>query len=108
MSKIAFITGITGQDGSYLSEFLLEKNYDVWGLIRRASNINTERINHIFDKLYLRYGDLSDENSLINILNEIYDNYTKNIEVLEVYNLAAMSHVKAQFFYFGYQDKTNF
>tara|TARA_Y100000389_G_scaffold171984_3_gene180078 strand:+ start:4563 stop:5597 length:1035 start_codon:yes stop_codon:yes gene_type:complete len=97
MSKIAFITGITGQDGSYLSEFLLDKNYDVWGLIRRASNINTERINHIFDKLYLRYGDLSDENSLINILNEIYDNYTENIEVLEVYNLAAMSHVKVSF-----------
>lgn len=97
MSKIAFITGITGQDGSYLSELLLDKNYDIWGLIRRASNINTERLNHIFDKLYLRYGDLSDENSLINILNEIYDNYSENIEVLEVYNLAAMSHVKVSF-----------
>ena len=97
MTNIAFITGITGQDGSYLSEFLLEKNYEVWGLIRRASNINTERINHIFDKLYLRYGDLSDENSLINILNEIYDKYNENIERIEVYNLAAMSHVKVSF-----------
>lgn len=96
MVKIAFITGITGQDGSYLSEFLIEKNYHVWGLIRRSSNINTQRLDHIFDKLYLRYGDLSDENSLINILNEIYNTY-ENIEVIEVYNLAAMSHVKVSF-----------
>ena len=63
MVRVAFITGITGQDGSYLTEFLLEKKYDVWGMIRRASNINTERIDHLFhnEHLYLRYGDLIDQ-----------------------------------------------
>ena len=60
MSKIAFITGITGQDGSYLAELLLEKNYKVYGLIRRSSSMNTSRIDHIFNKLHLRYGDLTD------------------------------------------------
>jgi len=60
--KVALITGITGQDGSYLSEFLLDKNYEVWGIIRRSSNINTSRIDHIFHKLNLRYGDLNDFN----------------------------------------------
>ena len=62
MIRVALITGITGQDGSYLSEFLLDKLYDVWGIIRRSSSINTNRIDHIFDNkhLFLRYGDLSD------------------------------------------------
>jgi GDPmannose 4,6-dehydratase len=60
MIKVALITGITGQDGSYLTELLLEKNYDVWGIIRRSSLINTTRIDHLFDKLHLRYGDLTD------------------------------------------------
>ena len=95
--KIAFITGITGQDGSYLAELLLEKNYHVWGMIRRSSSINTERIDHIFKKLNLRYGDLSDGINLMNIFNEIYNTYKDNIQVLEVYNLAAMSHVKVSF-----------
>ena len=90
--KAALITGITGQDGSYLAELLLEKNYQVWGMIRRSSNINTHRIEHIFDKLNLRYGDLTDSSNIINILKEI-----KNYEILEVYNLAAMSHVKVSF-----------
>jgi len=94
--KIALITGITGQDGSYLAELLLEKNYEVWGIIRRCSNINTQRIEHIFDKLTLRYGDLSDGINLLNILNEIKNKFT-DMEVLEVYNLAAMSHVKVSF-----------
>jgi len=96
MSKIAFITGITGQDGSYLSEFLLEKKYKVWGLIRRSSNINTFRIEHIFNELVLRYGDLCESSNLLNILNEIYCTYN-DIECLEIYNLAAMSHVKISF-----------
>jgi GDPmannose 4,6-dehydratase len=96
-NKIAFITGITGQDGSYLAEFLLEKNYKVWGMIRRSSSINTERIDHIFKQLNLRYGDLSDGINLMNIFNEIYNTYKDQIQMLEVYNLAAMSHVKISF-----------
>ena len=96
-NKIAFITGITGQDGSYLAELLLEKNYSVWGMIRRSSSINTNRIDHVFKKINLRYGDLSDGINLMNIFNEIYNTYKDNIQVLEVYNLAAMSHVKISF-----------
>jgi GDPmannose 4,6-dehydratase len=96
MSKIALITGITGQDGSYLAELLLEKEYIVWGIIRRSSSINTGRIDHIFDKLILRYGDLTDSSNLLNILTEIKNTYV-NLERLEVYNLAAMSHVKISF-----------
>ena len=71
--KVGFITGITGKDGSYLAELLLEKGYTVFGLIRRSSNFNTQRIQHIFEnpKLNLRYGDLTDIVSIINILNEI-------------------------------------
>jgi GDPmannose 4,6-dehydratase len=96
MVKVAFITGITGQDGSYLAELLLEKEYQVWGTIRRASNRNTQRIDHIFSKLTLRYGDMTDGSSLLNIMFEIKNQYP-NIERLEVYNLAAMSHVKISF-----------
>jgi GDPmannose 4,6-dehydratase len=94
--KVALVTGITGQDGSYLAELLLEKNYDVWGIIRRASNINTMRIESIFDKLKLRYGDLTDGIGLLNVLVEIKNTYN-NLERLEIYNLAAMSHVKVSF-----------
>jgi GDPmannose 4,6-dehydratase len=97
MVKVALITGITGQDGSYLSELLLEKNYDVWGIIRRSSLINTTRIDHLFDKLNLRYGDLTDGINLMNVFNEIKNHYLEKLEVLEVYNLAAMSHVKVSF-----------
>ena len=98
--KIAFITGITGQDGSYLTELLLDKKYIVWGLIRRASDINTNRIDHLYDNsnLTLRYGDLSDTSCLISILNEMINKY--NIDEtthFEVYNLGAMSHVKVSF-----------
>lgn len=96
MSKIAFITGITGQDGSYLAELLLEKRYIVWGIIRRSSSINTSRIDEIFDKLILRYGDLTDSSNLLNILTEIKNTYL-DLERVEVYNLAAMSHVKVSF-----------
>jgi GDPmannose 4,6-dehydratase len=96
MAKVAFITGITGQDGSYLSEFLLEKDYKVWGIIRRSSNVMTSRVDHIFDRLHLRYGDLTDSSNLLNILSEIKNVYP-NIERLEVYNLGAMSHVKISF-----------
>ena len=97
MVKVALITGITGQDGSYLSELLLEKNYDVWGIIRRSSLINTTRIDHLFDKLNLRYGDLTDGINLMNVFNEIKNHYLEKLEVLEVYNLAAMRHVKVSF-----------
>ena len=96
MSKIALITGITGQDGSYLAELLLEKGYTVWGIIRRSSSINTGRIDHIFDNLTLRYGDLTDSSNLFNILTEIKNTYPE-LDRVEVYNLAAMSHVKVSF-----------
>ena len=75
MKKVALITGITGQDGSYLAELLLEKDYEVWGIIRRASSINTQRIEHIFKKLILRYGDLTDGINLLNVLVEIKNKY---------------------------------
>lgn len=91
MSK-ALITGITGQDGSYLAEFLLEKGYEVHGLIRRSSTDNTERINHLLDgpkKVTLHYGDMTDGSSLIRLLYRI--------EPTEVYNLAAQSYVKVSF-----------
>ena len=96
--KISILTGITGQDGSYLAELLLEKGYHVYGIIRRSSNINTTRIEHLFhnDHLYLRYGDLTDSIYFSNILNEI-DRKFDQIEVIEIYNLAAMSHVKISF-----------
>lgn len=97
MQQIAFITGITGQDGSYLAEFLLNKNYIVYGLIRRSSSINTQRIEHILSNknLKLRYGDLTDGTCLFSILNEIKSN--NEFDILEIYNLAAKSHVKISF-----------
>ena len=96
--KIALITGITGQDGSYLAELLLEKKYIVFGIIRRASNINTQRINDIYShpNLKLRYGDLCDSLNILQILEEIKTEYS-SMDVFEVYNLAAMSHVKVSF-----------
>ena len=95
--KVALITGITGQDGSYLAEILLEKNYQVWGIIRRSSSINTDRIDHLYhsDNLILRYGDLSDGSNILKILYEIKE--IPELTKLEVYNLAAMSHVKVSF-----------
>jgi GDPmannose 4,6-dehydratase len=96
MSKIAFITGITGQDGSYLAEFLLSKGYEVHGIIRRASTFNTGRIDHIFvdkhdprSRLFLHYGDLSDAGQLTNL---VY-----NIRPAEIYHLGAQSHVRVSF-----------
>ena len=96
MTKVAFITGITGQDGSYLAELLLKKDYKVWGIIRRSSNIATTRVDHIFDQLNLRYGDLTDSSNLLNVLTDIKNTYP-SLERLEVYNLGAMSHVKISF-----------
>lgn len=87
--KKALITGITGQDGSYLSELLLEKGYEVHGVTRRSSISNTGRIDHIKDKLHLHDGDLSDSTSLIRIINEVKPD--------EIYNLAAQSHVQVSF-----------
>jgi GDPmannose 4,6-dehydratase len=95
-NKVALITGITGQDGSYLTELLLEKGYEVHGIRRRASSFNTQRIDHIFQdshdnspNLHLHYGDLTDSSNLTRILKEI--------EPDEVYNLAAQSHVAVSF-----------
>ena len=96
MKKIALITGITGQDGSYLAEFLLEKGYEVHGIKRRSSSFNTERIDHIFQdphskepKLILHYGDLTDSSNLIRLISAI--------KPTEIYNLAAQSHVAVSF-----------
>ena len=96
LMKSALITGITGQDGSYLTELLLQKNYLVYGVIRRSSSFNTDRLNLFFNhkNLFLRYGDMVDINSLINIVNEIKE---KNPDTIEIYNLAAQSHVKVSF-----------
>ena len=96
--KVALITGITGQDGSYLAELLLSKEYFVWGIIRRSSSINTKRIDHLYHnkKLILKYGDLTDSSNLLHILENIKTSY-KYLERLEIYNLAAMSHVKVSF-----------
>ena len=69
MSKISLITGITGQDGSYLAELLLEKGYVIYGIIRRHSSIHTERIDHIYNKIHLIYGDMTDQTSLTNVFN---------------------------------------
>jgi len=100
MKKIALITGITGQDGSYLAEFLIEKGYEVHGIIRRSSSFNTERIEHLYieeliedlkskRKLQLHYGDMTDSSNLIRLV--------QTIKPTEIYNLAAQSHVKVSF-----------
>ena len=89
VTKKALITGITGQDGSYLAELLLEKGYEVHGLVRRSSSFNTWRIDHVRDRLVLHYGDLVDQNSLARALEALQPD--------EVYNLAAQSHVKVSF-----------
>jgi len=96
--KVALITGITGQDGSYLAELLLDYEYKVWGVIRRSSNFNTSRIDHLYSNknLILKYGDLTDPHCINSILLEIKEKYT-DLEVLEIYNLGAMSHVKVSF-----------
>ena len=89
MDKVALITGITGQDGSYLAELLLEKGYEVHGIVRRSSLINTHRIDHIYPQLHLHYGDLTDATNLISVI--------KKVEPDEIYNLGAQSHVKVSF-----------
>ena len=89
MSKVALITGITGQDGSYLAEFLLHKGYKVHGIVRRSSLINTHRIDAIYDRIKLHYGDLTDPVNLMGVLREV--------KPTEIYNLGAQSHVKVSF-----------
>ena len=93
MKKIALITGITGQDGTYLAELLLSKNYIVHGIKRRSSSFNTSRIDHLYEtqreSFFLHYGDLTDSTNLIRIIQEVQPN--------EIYNLAAQSHVKVSF-----------
>lgn len=95
--KVALISGIGGQDGSFLTELLLDKGYEVWGIIRRSSSINTHRIDHIFEKLNLRYGDMTDSSNLVNILMEIKTTYGDRLDRLEIFHLAAQSHVKISF-----------
>jgi len=85
----ALISGITGQDGSYLAELLLKKGYEVHGIIRRTSSFNTGRIDHIFDQIHLHYGDLTDSLNIVSIIKEV--------EPDEIYNLGAQSHVKVSF-----------
>ena len=100
MTRLALITGITGQDGSYLAEILLEKGYIVYGIIRRISCINTQRIDHLYSNqnLILKYGDLSDGPNILGIFSEIKQKMLDLSSTrLEVYNLAAMSHVKVSF-----------
>ncbi len=94
--NVALITGITGQDGSYLAEFLLNKGYEVHGIKRRASSFNTDRIDHLYEdpheegvKMYLHYGDMTDATNLIRIIQEVQPD--------EIYNLAAQSHVQVSF-----------
>src|ERR1700755_3108183 len=96
MAKRALITGITGQDGSYLTELLLAKGYEVHGIIRRASTFNTSRIDHLYQdphvnnkRLFLHYGDLTDSVALVKLLYELKPD--------EIYNLAAQSHVRVSF-----------
>jgi GDPmannose 4,6-dehydratase len=87
--KVALITGITGQDGSYLAEFLLERGYNVHGIVRRSSLINTDRIDHIYDQIKLHYGDLTDSTNLVRVIQQVQPD--------EIYNLGAQSHVKVSF-----------
>jgi len=87
--KVALITGITGQDGSYLAELLIENGYEVHGIVRRASLINTHRIDHIYDQLKLHYGDLTDSTNLVRVIQQVQPD--------EIYNLGAQSHVKVSF-----------
>ena len=87
--KVALITGITGQDGSYLAEFLLEKGYEVHGIVRRSSMINTHRIDHIYKRIHLHYGDLTDSTNVVRVIQHVQPD--------EIYNLGAQSHVKVSF-----------
>lgn len=89
MTKTALITGITGQDGSYLAEQLIDKGYEVHGIIRRSSSFNTSRIDHIYDKLILHHGDVTDGSNIYRLVEQIAPD--------EIYNLAAQSHVKVSF-----------
>ena len=96
MKKVALITGVTGQDGAYLSEFLLKKGYEVHGLKRRTSLFNTERIDHLFQdphttnqNFFLHFGDMTDSLNISRLINKIKPD--------EIYNLAAMSHVRVSF-----------
>ena len=87
--KVALFTGITGQDGSFLAEFLLDKGYEVHGIVRRSSLINTHRIDHIYEQLHLHYGDLADSTNIVRVIQQVQPD--------EIYNLGAQSHVKVSF-----------
>src|SRR5260370_29618696 len=94
--KKALVTGITGQDGSYLAEFLLNKGYEVHGIKRRSSSLNTDRVDHLYQdphdpsrRFFLHYGDLTDSNSLVRVIQQVQPH--------EIYNLAAQTHVAVSF-----------
>ena len=96
MNKVAFITGVTGQDGSYLAEYLLKKGYIVHGLVRRSSSYNTKRIDHLREdedsekcKFFIHYGDMTDTLSLFHVIQKVQPD--------EIYNLSAQSHVAVSF-----------
>jgi len=97
--KVALITGITGQSGSFLAELLLEKGYIVHGIIRRSATFNTQNIEHIFDKLHLHHGDITDTMNVFNIISKV--------RPCEIYNLCAMSHVKVSHELENYTFQTN-
>lgn len=92
---VAFITGINGQDGSYLTEYLLDKGYNVYGIIRRMSLTNTKRIDHLLEKITLFYGDVTDSVCILNCVSQIFKEHES--DTIEVYHLAAQSHVKVSF-----------
>lgn len=106
MVKCAFISGITGQDGSYLAELLLSMKYEVWGLIRKTSSETKVNIDHLIPQLHLHYGDLLDGNGLLHILMQIRTSYPE-LEVLEIYNLGALSHVHISFMMPDYCSEVN-
>jgi len=97
--KVALITGVGGQDGSFLAELLLEKGYIVHGVIRRSATFNTQNIDHIFDKLHLHHGDVTDSMNIFNIISKV--------RPCEIYNLCAMSHVKVSHDIENYTFQTN-
>jgi GDPmannose 4,6-dehydratase len=106
MVKCALISGITGQDGSYLAELLLSMNYEVWGLIRKTSSEIKTNIQHLVEQLHLHYGDLMDGNGLLSVLKVIQTTYP-DLEVLEIYNLGALSHVHISFMMPDYCSEVN-
>lgn len=104
--RVALLTGIAGQDGSYLAEFLLQQGYQVYGILRRTSIIRTDRIDHIFDKLHLTYGDVTDASAVHAWVQKVVAE-NPDAERYEIYNLAAQSHVAVSFELPGYTGQVD-